>query len=136
MAAAAAVLSLPSCALLPVAIGRKPVGAKRRGTSDLLARLPVASRSGVAWRAAPGRTNNRRVSTVCGLPVPIIGPFFNPFTAFLLYSVGVVRFLGGFEKTSFSGSTQNKLGLAAAWPVLFAVSPSFRANFKKAILRT
>jgi hypothetical protein len=48
----------------------------------------------------------------------------------VVYILGVVKFLQGVEKTSF---TQNQIPLALLWPVLLAVNENYRRNFTKAI---
>ena len=52
------------------------------------------------------------------------------FVLVAIYIFGVVRFLKGFNKTSF---TQNHLPLALLWPLLFIINDNYRRNFTKAL---
>jgi len=49
------------------------------------------------------------------------------------YLYGVWKFWNGFERTNFSQSLPNRLGLSLLWPALFLTNPSYRRNFKKAL---
>jgi hypothetical protein len=50
-----------------------------------------------------------------------------------VYVVGVWKFWKGFERTNFSPSLPNRIGLALLWPALFITNPSYRRNFRKAL---
>lgn len=49
------------------------------------------------------------------------------------YGIGVWKFWTGFEKTNFTKSLPNRIGLALLWPALFIANPSYRRNFQKAL---
>ncbi len=46
------------------------------------------------------------------------------------YIFGAVKFLLGFRRTNF---TENQIGLALLWPVLFVMNDNYRKNFVKAL---
>uniref|UniRef100_A0A061SDJ9 Uncharacterized protein n=1 Tax=Tetraselmis sp. GSL018 TaxID=582737 RepID=A0A061SDJ9_9CHLO len=95
-----------------------------------LFRLKVCS----AQTAVLGSASSpRRCVTKMGLPIPVIGFLFTPFTVALLYFAAAVRFWAGYKATSFSNTLQTKVMLTALWPVLVVTSPKFRENFKKAL---
>ncbi|KAL0049922.1 hypothetical protein WJX82_000826 [Trebouxia sp. C0006] len=71
------------------------------------------------------------VVTTMGLPIPIIGPLFNPFFAALAYALGAARFWSNYSRTSFDSTQKTKL--TALWPFLFIGSKSFRDDFKKTL---
>ncbi|MEE3716073.1 hypothetical protein V2H45_04845 [Tumidithrix elongata RA019] len=48
----------------------------------------------------------------------------------ILYIIGIWKFLAGFDRTNF---TQNRIGLALLWPVLFIMNGNYRRNFTKAL---
>eukprot|EP00899_Mesostigma_viride_P025615 jgi/Mesvir1/6238/Mv00916-RA.1 len=77
-------------------------------------------------------------TTTCGLPaIPIVSPiinfFLSPTVILAIYAIGAVRLFQGMDRTTFSSNPATRIGLTAAWPVLFATSKAFREQFKKAI---
>lgn len=48
----------------------------------------------------------------------------------VIYIIGAVKFLLGFNKTNF---TQNHLPLALLWPLLVVINANYRRNFTKAL---
>ncbi|CAN1209833.1 TspO and MBR like protein [Tumidithrix helvetica PCC 7403] len=48
----------------------------------------------------------------------------------VVYVLGIWKFLSGFDRTNF---TQNRIGLALLWPVLFIMNGNYRRNFTKAL---
>ena len=82
-------------------------------------------------RKRGGGSNSTRRVTKMGLP--ILGWMINPFTLSLAYFIGAVKFASGFSRTSYSNNLATKITLAALWPALYAVNPSFRKNFKRAM---
>lgn len=55
------------------------------------------------------------------------------FAALVVYIGGVWKFWKGFERTNFTRSLPTRLTLALLWPALFAMNPSYRRNFRKAL---
>ncbi len=49
---------------------------------------------------------------------------------FVVYVVGIVKFLSGINRTNF---TENKITLALLWPALIIVNENYRRNFTKAL---
>ncbi|QDZ19032.1 hypothetical protein HOP50_02g15410 [Chloropicon primus] len=72
-----------------------------------------------------------RATTTMGLPV--VGWFLNPVTLFIAYAFGGARFASGYRNTSYNNNFPTKAVLTALWPLAFAVSASFRSNFKRAV---
>lgn len=52
------------------------------------------------------------------------------FLLIATYIFGAVKFLLGFRRTNF---TENQIGLALLWPVLFVMNDNYRRNFVKAL---
>ncbi|MBW4667532.1 MAG: hypothetical protein KME60_08890 [Cyanomargarita calcarea GSE-NOS-MK-12-04C] len=51
----------------------------------------------------------------------------------VIYVAGIWKFWNGFEKTNFTRSLPNRIGLALLWPALFLTNGSYRRNFRKAL---
>jgi hypothetical protein len=49
------------------------------------------------------------------------------------YLYGAWKFWTGFERTNFTPSLPNRIGLALLWPALFITNKSYRRNFRKAL---
>lgn len=55
------------------------------------------------------------------------------FGLIVVYVGGIWKFWTGFEKTNFSRSLPNRIGLSLLWPALFVANQSYRRNFRKAL---
>jgi hypothetical protein len=55
------------------------------------------------------------------------------FIVAAVYVAGIWKFWTGFEKTNFSRSLPNRIGLALLWPILLITSKSYRGNFRRAL---
>ncbi|GAX34923.1 hypothetical protein [Nodularia sp. NIES-3585] len=55
------------------------------------------------------------------------------FGLLVVYVGGVWKLWSGFERTNFSQTLSNRLGLSLLWPALFIANKSYRRNFKKAL---
>ncbi len=55
------------------------------------------------------------------------------FGLIALYGYGAWRFWSGFERTNFSQTLPNRIGLSLLWPALFITNKSYRRNFQKAL---
>lgn len=55
------------------------------------------------------------------------------FGLLVVYVGGIWKFWSGFERTNFSQSLPNRLGLSLLWPALFIANKSYRRNFRKAL---
>ena len=64
--------------------------------------------------------------------LPVVGWIINPVTVFIAYAFGCLRFASGFRRASYNDNVPTKVILSALWPIAFAVSASFRKNFKRA----
>jgi len=82
--------------------------------------------------AGPSRRSARGSKAVTKMGLPIVGWIINPITVFFAYAFGAARFASGFARTSYNNTMGTKVALAALWPALYAVSPAFRKNFKRA----
>lgn len=51
----------------------------------------------------------------------------------LVYGAGIWKFLGGYEKTNFTGGLMSRVLLSILWPPLLIVSKSYRKNFNRAL---
>jgi hypothetical protein len=51
----------------------------------------------------------------------------------VVYVAGIWKFWNGFEKTNFTRSLPNRIGLALLWPALLLTNGSYRRNFRKAL---
>ncbi|MEA5580651.1 hypothetical protein VB620_04755 [Nodularia harveyana UHCC-0300] len=51
----------------------------------------------------------------------------------VVYVGGVWKLWTGFERTNFSRTFSNRLGLSLLWPALFIANKSYRRNFRKAL---
>lgn len=49
------------------------------------------------------------------------------------YGYGAWKFWSGFERTNFSQTLPNRIGLSLLWPALFITNKSYRRNFQKAL---
>ncbi|MBD2355164.1 hypothetical protein H6G41_11120 [Tolypothrix sp. FACHB-123] len=49
------------------------------------------------------------------------------------YIYGAWKFWKGFERTHFTPSLPNRIGLALLWPALFVTNKSYRRNFRQAL---
>jgi hypothetical protein len=49
------------------------------------------------------------------------------------YGYGAWKFWKGFERTNFSQTLPNRIGLSLLWPALFITNKSYRRNFQKAL---
>ncbi|MCG6137501.1 MULTISPECIES: hypothetical protein [Nostocaceae] len=58
---------------------------------------------------------------------------FIVFGLLVVYVGGIWKFWSGFERTNFSQSLPNRLGLSLLWPALFIANKSYRRNFRKAL---
>ncbi|MFN6568122.1 hypothetical protein A6770_21695 [Nostoc minutum NIES-26] len=58
---------------------------------------------------------------------------FLVFALIVVYVGGVWKFWSGFERTNFSRSLSNRIGLSLLWPALFVTNQSYRRNFRKAL---
>ncbi|NJK60442.1 MAG: hypothetical protein HC918_09675 [Oscillatoriales cyanobacterium SM2_1_8] len=50
-----------------------------------------------------------------------------------VYLLGIWKFLGGFNQTTFNRDILTRLFLALLWPPLLIISKSYRSNFGKAL---
>ncbi|AFY31970.1 hypothetical protein [Calothrix sp. PCC 7507] len=55
------------------------------------------------------------------------------FGLIALYGYGAWKFWYGFERTNFSQTLPNRIGLSLLWPALFITNKSYRRNFQKAL---
>ncbi|MBE9054116.1 hypothetical protein IQ243_27730 [Nostocales cyanobacterium LEGE 11386] len=55
------------------------------------------------------------------------------FGLIVVYVAGIWKFWSGFERTNFSQTLPNRLGLSLLWPALFIANKSYRRNFRKAL---
>jgi hypothetical protein len=58
---------------------------------------------------------------------------FVTITLLVVYGGGAWKFWSGYKRTRFEPTLPRRVTLSALWPVLLAVSPSYRENFQKAI---
>mmetsp|Transcript_35543 Transcript_35543/g.49338 ORF Transcript_35543/g.49338 Transcript_35543/m.49338 type:complete len:173 (+) Transcript_35543:173-691(+) len=96
----------------------------------------LKSRKLVGGGSQPLSTSSKKTSkkvTTMGLPVPIVGFFFNPLTALVLYAYGATKFWMGYNRTIYSASILARVALTALWPVLIIASQTYRQNFKKVV---
>lgn len=49
------------------------------------------------------------------------------------YGYGAWKFWNGFDRTNFSQTLPNRIGLSLLWPALFITNKSYRRNFQKAL---
>lgn len=59
-----------------------------------------------------------------------------PLVKFLLlgiYLYGAWKFWTGYRSTNFNTSLPNRAFLTLLWPILIAVNPAYRQNFRKAL---
>jgi len=122
---ARAMRAIPSAAPQALAETRRPLGeGMRLGCCNVQVRTAKAGKSS----GRPART-----VTTMGLPIPIVGFLFTPFTIALAYFAAAVRFYSGYDKTVYASAMTTRMALTAMWPVLFIVNSTFRQNFKKAV---
>ncbi|MDP5338781.1 MAG: hypothetical protein NWQ28_09435 [Nodularia sp. (in: cyanobacteria)] len=55
------------------------------------------------------------------------------FGLLVVYVGGVWKLWTGFERTNFSQTLPNRLGLSLLWPALLIANKSYRRNFRKAL---
>jgi len=55
------------------------------------------------------------------------------FGLVVVYVGGVWKLWTGFERTNFSQTLLNRLGLSLLWPALLVANKSYRRNFRKAL---
>ncbi|MDB9374956.1 hypothetical protein [Nodularia sphaerocarpa] len=55
------------------------------------------------------------------------------FGLIVVYVGGVWKLWTGFERTNFSQTLPNRLGLSLLWPALLIANKSYRRNFRKAL---
>ncbi|WP_339458747.1 hypothetical protein [Nodularia spumigena] len=55
------------------------------------------------------------------------------FGLIVVYVGGVWKLWSGFDRTNFSQTLPNRLGLSLLWPALFIANKSYRRNFRKAL---
>ncbi len=55
------------------------------------------------------------------------------FGLLVVYVGGVWKLWTGFERTNFSQTLPNRLGLSLLWPALIIANKSYRRNFRKAL---
>ncbi|WP_414551209.1 hypothetical protein [Anabaena sp. CCY 0017] len=55
------------------------------------------------------------------------------FGLIVVYVGGVWKLWTGFERTNFSQTLPNRLGLSLLWPALIIANKSYRRNFRKAL---
>ncbi|HYW19299.1 MAG TPA: hypothetical protein VE956_08300 [Nodularia sp. (in: cyanobacteria)] len=55
------------------------------------------------------------------------------FGLVVVYVGGVWKLWTGFERTNFSQTLPNRLGLSLLWPALVIANKSYRRNFRKAL---
>lgn len=79
------------------------------------------------------RSRAHKRLTTCGLPIPVIGFIFTPFTVALLYFAAAVRFWFNYKRTVYSQAITTRVALTALWPVLVIISSTYRQNFSKAV---
>lgn len=58
-------------------------------------------------------------------------PFIPNWLVLAAWGYGAYRFYQGFNRTSYQSSF--RIPLALAWPLLFAINPSYRKNFTRSI---
>eukprot|EP00192_Tetraselmis_astigmatica_P015446 CAMPEP_0117682304 /NCGR_PEP_ID=MMETSP0804-20121206/19571_1 /TAXON_ID=1074897 /ORGANISM="Tetraselmis astigmatica, Strain CCMP880" /LENGTH=163 /DNA_ID=CAMNT_0005492373 /DNA_START=93 /DNA_END=584 /DNA_ORIENTATION=+ len=126
--------AVPLCSALYKHERPRSLGEGQRLGSTAVSR-PFKSASGQRGRSAVSTSSAgpTRQITRMGLPIPIIGFLFTPFTVALLYFAAAVKFWAGYSRTVYSQAMTTKLALTALWPVLFVVNETFRQNFKKAM---
>eukprot|EP00873_Tetraselmis_striata_P045216 jgi/Tetstr1/465480/TSEL_010164.t1 len=78
------------------------------------------------------RKQTQKRATTSGLPIPVIGFIFTPFTVALLYFAAAVRFWWNYQRTVYSSALVTRVTLTALWPVLLIISSTYRTNFSKA----
>jgi hypothetical protein len=55
------------------------------------------------------------------------------FGVIVVYVAGVWKLWTGFNRTNFTQTLSNRLGLSLLWPVLLIANKSYRRNFRKAL---
>ncbi|MBE9201398.1 MULTISPECIES: hypothetical protein [unclassified Nodularia (in: cyanobacteria)] len=55
------------------------------------------------------------------------------FGLVVVYVGGVWKLWTGFERTNFSQTLPNRIGLSLLWPALLIANKSYRRNFRKAL---
>ncbi|MBI1241327.1 hypothetical protein [Umezakia ovalisporum] len=55
------------------------------------------------------------------------------FGVVVVYVAGVWKVWTNFERTNFSQTLANRLGLSLLWPALFIANKSYRRNFRRAL---
>jgi hypothetical protein len=55
------------------------------------------------------------------------------FGLIVVYVGGVWKLWSGFDRTNFSPTLPNRLGLSLLWPALFIANKSYRRNFRRAL---
>ncbi len=55
------------------------------------------------------------------------------FGLIVVYVGGVWKLWSGFDRTNFSQTLPNRLGLSLLWPALFIANQSYRRNFRRAL---
>jgi len=55
------------------------------------------------------------------------------FGLIVVYVGGVWKLWTGFERTNFTQTLPNRLGLTLLWPALLIANKSYRRNFRKAL---
>jgi hypothetical protein len=55
------------------------------------------------------------------------------FGLIVVYVGGVWKLWSGFDRTNFSQTLPNRLGLSLLWPALLIANKSYRRNFRKAL---
>lgn len=55
------------------------------------------------------------------------------FGVIVVYIGGIWKFWTGFNRTNFSRTLPNRLGLSLLWPVLLIANKSYRSNFRRAL---
>ena len=55
------------------------------------------------------------------------------FGLLVVYIGGAWKFWKGYNRTQFNRTMSDKIRLSLLWPGLFALEPSYRKNFRKAL---